>query len=169
MGLIPGSGRSPGGGHGNPLQYSCLENPMDRGAWWATVQRVAKSQTGLKRLNMHKLLWVLGCNPPGGLWETTQNISQNCPAERRQSWGIYLQTPAPLLLNMDPGVLISLQPCTQVPPGPGNVLRPRSRVYQHQGNCLQVSSGLGTVSISYCLLSKKHKQVFFSNAQVKNM
>ena len=34
MGLIPGSGRSPGGGHGNPLQYSCLENPMDRGAWW---------------------------------------------------------------------------------------------------------------------------------------
>ena len=37
LGLIPGSGRSPGGGHGNPLQYSCLENPMDRGAWWATV------------------------------------------------------------------------------------------------------------------------------------
>ena len=47
-GLIPGSGRSPGGGHGNPLQYSCLENPMDRGAWWAPVNRVAKSQTGLK-------------------------------------------------------------------------------------------------------------------------
>ena len=44
-GLIPGSGRSPGGGHGNPLQYSCLENPMDRGAWWAEVHRVAKSQT----------------------------------------------------------------------------------------------------------------------------
>jgi len=37
MGSIPGSGRSPGGGHGNPLQYSCLENPMDRGAWWVTV------------------------------------------------------------------------------------------------------------------------------------
>ena len=36
MGLIPGSGRCPGGGHGNPLQYSCLENPMNRGAWWAT-------------------------------------------------------------------------------------------------------------------------------------
>ena len=45
VGLIPGSGRSPGGGHGNPLQYSCLENPMDRGAWWATVHRVAKSHT----------------------------------------------------------------------------------------------------------------------------
>ena len=42
-GLIPGSGRSPGGGHGNPFQYSCLENPMDRGAWQAMVHRVAKS------------------------------------------------------------------------------------------------------------------------------
>ena len=42
LGLIPGLGRSPGGGHGNTLQYSCLENPMDRGAWWATVHRVHK-------------------------------------------------------------------------------------------------------------------------------
>ena len=45
MGSIPGLGNSPGGGNGNPLQYSCLENPMDRGAWWATVHGVAKSQT----------------------------------------------------------------------------------------------------------------------------
>ena len=44
-GLIPGLGRCPGGGHGNPVQYSCVENPMDIGAWWATVQRVTKSQT----------------------------------------------------------------------------------------------------------------------------
>ena len=43
-GLLPGSGRSPGEGHDNPLQYSCLENPMDRGAWWATVHRVTKSR-----------------------------------------------------------------------------------------------------------------------------
>ena len=48
MGLIPGSGRFPGGGHGNPLQYSCLENPMDRGAWQATVHRVAQSAAQLK-------------------------------------------------------------------------------------------------------------------------
>ena len=41
---IPGSGRSTGGGNGNPLQYSCLENPTDRGAWWATVHRVAKAK-----------------------------------------------------------------------------------------------------------------------------
>ena len=47
VGLIPGSGRSPGGGNGNPLQYSCLENPMERGAWRATVYGVAKSQTQL--------------------------------------------------------------------------------------------------------------------------
>ena len=47
-GSILGLGRSPGGGHGNPLQYSCLENPMDRGAWWATIHGVSKSQTGLK-------------------------------------------------------------------------------------------------------------------------
>ena len=44
-GLIPGSGRSPGGGNGNPLQYSCLENPMDRGAWQAAVHGIAKSDT----------------------------------------------------------------------------------------------------------------------------
>ena len=45
VGSIPGLGRSPGGGHGNPPQYSCLENPMDRGAWWAMVHRVAKTWT----------------------------------------------------------------------------------------------------------------------------
>ena len=45
MGSITGPGRSPGGGHGNPLQYSCLENPMDRGALWATVFVVTKSRT----------------------------------------------------------------------------------------------------------------------------
>ena len=50
---VPGSGRSPGGGHGNPLQYSCLENPMDRGAWRATVHGVAQSQTQLKGLSTH--------------------------------------------------------------------------------------------------------------------
>ena len=45
VGSIPGSGRCPGDGNGNPFQYSCLENPMGRGAWWATVHGVAKSWT----------------------------------------------------------------------------------------------------------------------------
>ena len=58
MGLIPGSGRSPGGGHGYSLQCSFLENPMDRGAWWASVHRVAQSWTRLKWLSIHThLLW----------------------------------------------------------------------------------------------------------------
>ena len=48
LGSIPGSGRSPGGGNGNLLQYSCLGNPIDRGAWWATVHGVAKGQIWLR-------------------------------------------------------------------------------------------------------------------------
>ena len=61
LGLIPGSGTSPGEGNGNPLQYSCLENPMDGGAWQATVHGVAKSRTGLSDFffflcTLHKFL-----------------------------------------------------------------------------------------------------------------
>ena len=52
-GSIPGWGRSPGGGHGNPVQYSFLETPTNRGAWQATVHSVAKSQTELKQMSMH--------------------------------------------------------------------------------------------------------------------
>ena len=71
MDLTPGLGRSPGGGHSNPLQCSCLENPMDRGAWWATVHRVTKSWTRLKQPSMHacmhrvmkQKLTRVNCNP----------------------------------------------------------------------------------------------------------
>ena len=82
-GLIPGLGRSPGEGNGNPLQSSCLENPMDRGAWWATVHGVTKSQTQLsdftfnvhfhgleKEMAAHSsvLVWrIPGTGEPGGL------------------------------------------------------------------------------------------------------
>ena len=61
-GSIPGSGRSPGEGNGNPLQYSCLENPIDRGARWATFHGVTKSRTRLKWLSTHTLspiLWLV--------------------------------------------------------------------------------------------------------------
>ena len=53
IGSFPGSGRSPGGGQGNPLQYSCLDNLMVRRAWWALVHGVTQSQTQLKQISMH--------------------------------------------------------------------------------------------------------------------
>ena len=60
VGSIPGSGRSPGGGHGNALQFSCPENPMDRGSWWAMVHRVAQSQIRLSDLT--RMLTTLDIN-----------------------------------------------------------------------------------------------------------
>ena len=59
LSLIPGLGRPPAGGHGNPLQYPCLENPMDRGTWWATVHGITKSWT-LQRANKHGAAQLLG-------------------------------------------------------------------------------------------------------------
>ena len=61
LGLIPFLGRSPIGGHGNPLKYSCSENPMVRGAWWVTAHGVANSWTQLKRQSMHKHLLHILC------------------------------------------------------------------------------------------------------------
>ena len=66
--FIPGLGRFPGEGHGKPLQYSCLENPTDRGAWWATIHWVAKSQTGLKRLSTQAWMGL------GGLWHSSSGL-----------------------------------------------------------------------------------------------
>jgi hypothetical protein len=77
VGLIPGLGKSPGGGNGNPLQYSCLEDPMDRGAWWATVHGVRKSQA---RVSEHARPSLpaqplspssLGAREPAGLLPST--------------------------------------------------------------------------------------------------
>ena len=62
LGSIPGLGRSPGRGHGDPLQYSCLENPMDREDWTGIVHSVTKSWTWLKRLSMHACTWHIGGN-----------------------------------------------------------------------------------------------------------
>ena len=89
LGSIPGSGRSPGGGHGNPLQYSCLENSMDRGAWRATVHRVTESDT---TQHAHRLLlWSAGSKPSGfrscgaraylprGMWNFLVQGSNLCP------------------------------------------------------------------------------------------
>ena len=67
---IPGLGRLPGGGHGNLLQYSCLENPMDRGAWQTTVHGVARSQTQLK------LLSTYAQNGSNILWKTYTHLAK---------------------------------------------------------------------------------------------
>ena len=65
LGSIPGSGRSPGEGNGNPLWYSCLENPMDRGAWWAAVHGVAKSWTQLSDFTFTYLKYELAQSVEG--------------------------------------------------------------------------------------------------------
>ena len=82
LGLIPGLGRSPGEGIGNPLQYSCLENPMDEEAWWATVHRAAKSQTRLSDFTFTfiiMLLWILKMlknkGAPGETWGVRSYLS----------------------------------------------------------------------------------------------
>ena len=85
VGSISESGRSLGGGHGNSFQYSCLETPMDRGAWWATVHRVAKSQTWLKRLSTHAQGEFLGLSLPQK--ELCPDfLGVNHPAATLQSW-----------------------------------------------------------------------------------
>ena len=102
---IAGSWRSPGGGHGNPLQYSCLQNPMDRGMWRAAVHGVAKSRTRLKRLSTHTCARV---GEPG-----------RRRAEQSQHKGEFLGPPGPLLL-LRPRQVASLD----CPPmrGPGEAL-----------------------------------------------
>ena len=88
LGSTPGSGRSPGEGNGNPLQYSCLENPVDRGAWWAAVCGVAQSRTWLKRLSSSSQYFCLKNSMDRGAswatvwvtkrhnWATNTHISQ---------------------------------------------------------------------------------------------
>ena len=73
LGSIPGSGRSPGEANDNPLQYSCLENPMDRGAWWATVHGVTKSRTRLSDFTLP----YLTLNHPACGWLVQQQQKTN--------------------------------------------------------------------------------------------
>ena len=80
LGLIPGSGRSPGEGNGNPLQYSCLENPMDGGAWWATIHGVTKSQTWMSNFTFTlcnwPVYWEVIWKWPSPLWYVQRGTAQ---------------------------------------------------------------------------------------------
>ena len=80
LGSIPGSGRSAGEGNGNPLQYSCLENSMDGGAWWATVHGVAKSQTRLSDWQTHLNSHSVG----------RENKAKD--DTRHHTWTVYIRT-----------------------------------------------------------------------------
>ena len=92
---IPGSGRSPGGGNGNPLQYSCLENPRDGGAWWATVRGVTKSQTRLSDFSQPVTQCTVGENvrwssPVENSTQFSQKIKIELPLDPAVSFlGIY--------------------------------------------------------------------------------
>ena len=84
-GSIPGSRSFPEGGNGNPLQYSCLENPMDRGAWWATVQRITKSQTRLSTY-AHTLHFSKLLQPSN----TSSVFKAGTAMKEAEEWGILL-------------------------------------------------------------------------------
>ena len=107
LGSIPGSGRSPGEGNGKPLQYFCLENPMDRGAWWATVHGVAKSQAQLS--DFHFLSHFLFFKPPSSKQPKPHHAGL-CPASTllpplhgSTSGNIWLFSPfPPLCLPLNP-------------------------------------------------------------------
>ena len=97
LGSIPGSGRSPGEGNGNPLQYSCLENFMDGGAWWATVHGVAKSQTRLSNFiyfthsdnRFKNQMAFAGLTPHGeedqGVWVWQEKLQRQAPSQEALS------------------------------------------------------------------------------------
>ena len=107
MASITGWGRSPGGGHGNPVQYSCLENPMNRGAWWVTVHRVTKSWTWPKRLNTNTCLtcvFVCMCVkwPQTCVTATPSSTGSSPPRDGACLW---------FLLHRQPCSLPVLPPC----------------------------------------------------------
>ena len=107
LGSIPGSGRSPGEGNGNPLLYSCLENPMDGGAWWATVHGVAKSRTRLSDFTsgpLEKGLEAGGLKtPPRGVWGVSQcsTTAGNFHWQEDPGWEFYY-----LMQNGDPSLWV---------------------------------------------------------------
>ena len=105
--MISGLGRSPGGGHGSPLQYSCLENPMDRGAWQSTVHMVVKSWTQLKQHSTQSMstrstkVSSLGCCPPI-LFNRERKVSKIMPIIQIHLWiKVSIRQPTPMIPRTD--------------------------------------------------------------------
>ena len=130
MGLISGLGRCPGGGYGNALQCSCLQNPTDRGAWWATVHGVAKSRTGLKRPRPHpasSLRWREAPSPSGDLLAYSATGSFVAVEKQRGAgggqWGMLSKHSCLALLTAgNPGASGRCLPGPSPPPVPRGLL-----------------------------------------------
>ena len=126
-GSIPVSGRSPEGGNGNPLQCSCLENPMDRGAWWATVHGATKSQKWLQRLCMYTQLHGCHCSLRSFLlcwsWSLGLWVSQKIHGSSEETL-FYLQTPGFSLLLL-------IDACSQGRKGTEDEIKQKCRVARY--------------------------------------
>ena len=127
---IPRSGRSPGGGHGNPLQYSCLDSSMDRGAWRATVHRVAKNQTRLKCLSslLMGLFMILAQGPQG-----------SCPSRDIRQKSLWLRHDSqhsiqPRALSRDPGWQHACIGSRGAQPAPRKLWDPRQVPFKASGS-----------------------------------
>ena len=121
LGSIPGLGRSPGEENGNPLQYSCLENPMDRGAWWAILHRVAKSRTRLSdftfwfSVNLALFSFLPFCIVlKFTSWQTPKPVLLQCKRRRLSELWVTspITTPANLLGLFYGNIFLSFQRCS---------------------------------------------------------
>ena len=112
MGSVPGLGKSPGEGNGNPLQYSCLENPMDREAWWATVHGVSKSQIRLSLHAMKKKEFTYHTIHPFKGYNSIVLRSQSCTSKNTVNFRMFLlpSKQTPYFLAFTPSLPFSYSP-----------------------------------------------------------
>ena len=148
MNLIPGLGRFPGEGHGNPLQYSCLENPLDRGAWWATVHRIAKSWTWPKWLSTHTQMdpFSLVAQSCVTLWPRgLQHTRLPCPSPTPRA----CSNSHPSSWWCHPTISFSVVPfssCLQSIPASGSFLM--SQFFASGGQSIRASSSASVLSMN---------------------
>ena len=133
-------GKSPGEDNGNPLQYSCLENPMDRAAWWATVHGVAKSQTRLKRLSTSVSQSVQSLSHVGLFatpWTVAHQAALSVGFSRQECWsGLPLSSPGDLPNpGIEPGSpSLYTDALPSEPPGKSSILTMLYRISKRKSN-----------------------------------